>query len=305
MANNSRMTRGSIPRALQYGLDKILDQMGKDYKGIGDRIFTEVKTDKAYHEIMQLAGMGLATRKGEGEAITWDSIDQSWVFRMPVYTYEKSARITMEMIEDNVYENLLPRIAKEQLKALAHARDINQADILNRAFNTSYTYGDGKALCRSDHPTQAGPTNSNVLAVAADLSEDSLESMVLLIDGFVNEDGLKSDYVARRLIIPTALRFEAKRILNNLNRPATADRDINVLNADGEIGEIVIWKRLTDSNAYFVQTDAEDGLMTIRRKGIFTKSMQDFETYDTKVTAAERYTNSVGDHRCVVGTPGA
>ena len=305
MANNARINRGSLPRALQYGLDKILDQMGKDYKGMGDRIFTEVMTDKAYYEMMQMAGMGIAARKNEGDSITWDSIDQTWVFRVPVYTYEKSARITKEMIADNVYEDLLPRIAKEQLKALAHARDINQASILNNGFSTSYKYGDQKELFSTSHPTQAGPTNSNRLAVDADLSEDALENSVILIDNFVNDDGLKSDYSAKRLIVPTQLRFEAKRILRNPNRPATADRDISVLNMEGDISEILVWKRLSDADAFFVQTDAENGLMTIRRKGIETSSMQDFETYDTKLTASERYANSVGDHRCVVGTPGA
>jgi hypothetical protein len=305
MANTGRIITGSIPRALQYGLDKILDQMGKDYKGLGDRIFTEVKTDKGYVEMLQIAGMGVAALKGEGDAISFDSIDQSWVFRAPVRTYEKSARITREAIRDNVYESLLPRIAKEQLKALAHARDINQANILNRAFNSSYTYGDTSVLCATNHATQSGTTNSNRLGSDTDLSEDALESMVILIDNMVNEDGLKSNYVARRLIVPTALRFEAKRILNNPSRPATTDRDINVLNADGEISEIVIWKRLTDSDAYFVQTDAENGLLIGRREGVFTSSAQDFETYDTKVTAAESYVVTVGDHRCVVGTPGA
>ena len=305
MANNARITRGSIPRVLQYGLDKIIDQEGKDYKGIGDRIFQEIKTEKAYYEIMQMAGMGVAGEKGEGDSITWDSIDQTWVFRIPVRTFEKSARITREMIKDNLYENLLPRIAREQMKALAHARDIAQANILNRAFNSSYTYGDGKVVCATDHPTQVGTTNSNRLAVDSDLSEDSLESMVLLIDGFVNDDGLLSDYVPRRLIVPSALRFEAKRVLKNPDRPGTSDRDINILNMEGDIPEIVVWKRLSDTDAFFVQTDADEGLITIRREGIFTMSSQDFETYDTKLTAAERYANSLGDHRNLVGTPGA
>lgn len=308
MAQNGRISTNNIPRMLQYGLDKILDQLGKDYKGMGDRVFTELKTDKGYYEMLQIAGMGIAGRKGEGEAITnFDSIDQHWVFRVPVVTVEKSARITREMIKDNVYENLLPRIAKEQLKALKHSRDIDQANILNRAFTSDFTYGDGSVLCSTTgHVTQTGDTVSNRLAVDADLSEDSLESMVILIDNMLTNDGLKSEYVPRRLIVPSALRFEAKRILNNPSRPGTTDRDINVLNMEGDISELIIWKRLTDSDAYFVQTDAEEGLLTVRREGVFTMSAQDFETYDTKLTAAERYVNTVGDAaRCIVGTSGA
>lgn len=305
MANSSRMNRGTLPRTLQLGLDKIIDDEGKEYRGVGERIFTEVKTEKAFYEFMKLAGAGTAARKGEGDAISWSSIDQHWVYRQPVYTYEKSARITEEMIEDNVYENVLPRLGREQLKALRDARDTNLANILNNATNTDYTYGDGSVLAATTHATQVGGTNSNRLATDADISEQALEDMVILIDNFVNDDGLKSNFQAKRLIVPTALRFEAKRILKNPSRPATSDRDINVLNMDGDIPEIVVWKRLTDDNAYSIQTDCGDGLLMIRRRGIRTKSAMDFETYDIKLTASERYGVTVGDHRCIVHTPGA
>jgi len=304
MANNGRMTRGSLPRTLQYGLDKIIDQEGKSYKGKGDEIFTEVMTDKGFYEIMQLAGMGMAAQKGEGESITFDSVDQSWVYRIPVFTYEKSARITREMIKDNVYENLLPRIAREQLKALAHARDTVQANILNRSETSGYTYGDGKVLCATDHPTQAGPVNVNLLSPAVDLSEDALEQLVYLVDNFVNDDGLLSEYETKDLIVPTQLRFEAVRILRNSDRPATADRDINAMYSEGSVKKLHVWKRLTDTDAFYVTTNADNGLLTVRREGIFTQSTQDSDTYDTKLTAAERYACSVGDHRCIVKSAG-
>ena len=304
MANNGRITRGSIPRALQYGLDKIIDQEGKSYKGVGDEIFTKVMTEKGFYEFMQLAGMGMAARKGEGESITADSIDQSWVYRTPVFTYEKSARITREMIKDNVYENVLPRIAREQLKALAHARDQAMADVLNRSETSGYTFGDGKVLCATDHPTQAGPVNSNLLSPAVDLSEDALEQLVYLIDNFVNDDGLLSSYDSMKLVVPTALRFEAVRIVRNSDRPATADRDINAMYSEGSIKDLKVWKRLTDTDAFYVTTNADNGLLMVQREGIFTQSMMDFDTYDTKLTAAERYAVTVGDHRCIVKSAG-
>lgn len=305
MANNGRITTGSIARALQYGLDKIIDQNGKEYQGQGDKIFETVTTKKAFYETMQLAGMGVAGELGEGDAITYDSVDQNWVYRVAVKTFEKSARITANSLEDNVYEDLLPRLAREQMKALMQARDISKAAILNRAFSPSYTYGDGKPACATDHPTQAGPTNSNRLAVDADLSEESVENQMLLIDGFVNDDGLLSEYEARRIIVPSALRFEVKRVLKNTDRPGTADRDISVLNMEGELNDIVVWKRLSDSDAYFIQTNAEQGLIHIQKRGIVTRSSQDPYTFDTILTATERYVDSLGDHRCLVGTPGA
>lgn len=305
MANASRITRNNIPRFLQYGLDLTLDQNKHVYKGVGDQIFQEVTTEKGYWEMMQLAGMGVASELGEGDAITYDSIDQHFVFRVPVKTVEKSARITRNALKDNVYENLLPRIAKEQLKALAHARDINQGNILNRAFTSGYTYGDGSLLCVTDHALQTGETSSNKLAVNADLSEDSIENMSILIDGMKNDDGLVSMYESKSLIIPKELKFEAQRIVNNPMRPGTADRDINASNQLGIVKNTIMWKRLTDVDAYFLTTDAEYGLVMVRREGIYTQSSQDPYTFDTILSAAERYWPSVGDWRCIVGTPGA
>lgn len=304
MANSSRITRGNIPRALQYGLDLIIDQEGKNYKAVGEEIFKTVMTDKGYLEMMQLAGMGIAGMKNEGSPITYDSIDQHWTQRVPVHCFEKSARITQEMIEDNVYENLLPRIGREQLKALKHARDYAMATVLNQAF-ASTTYGDGKVLCATDHPCQAGGVNSNLLAVATDFSTDAVEAMQFLIDGYVNDDGLPSDYLPGKLVIPTSLRFEAHRVLQSVQQPGTADNQINAVRVEGVVSDVVIWKRLSDSDAFFITTDAENGLLMIKRKGIYTKESQDPFTFDTILSAAERYAVSVGDHRCVVGTPGA
>lgn len=306
MANNGRMTTGSIPRALQYGLDKIIDDTAGEYTGRGDEIFTEVMTDKAYYEVMKLAGTTMAAIKGEGQSITLnDSVDQAWVFRIPVFVYEKSVRITEEGIEDNLYENMLDRIAREQLKSLRAARDFNQAQILNRSETSGYTYGDGSVLCATNHKVQAGNTTySNLLTPALDISEDALEQMVYLVDAFINDDGLNSEVNTSNLIVPTQLRFEAIRIVKNSDRPATADRDINAMYSEGSIGKIITWKRLTDTDAFFVTTDVEDGLMTIRRKGVSTKVTQDPYTFDSLLCAYERYAVSVGNPRCIVKSAG-
>lgn len=305
MANNGRITRGSIPRALQYGLDTIIDQNGKDYQGEGDKLFEQIDVSKGYWELMQLAGMGVAALLGEGDAITYDSIDQHWVTRVPVQTIEKSARITRNMIKDNVYENLLPRIAREQLKSLAHARDIYQGNVLNRAFTSGYTYGDGLVLCSTAHTLQSGSTSSNRLAADTDFSEDALESMKQLIDKFKNDDGLISSYEADTIVYPVELQFEVSRVVDNPMRPATADRDINASYRSGVVKNKCMWKRLSDTDAYFLTTNAEKGLIMLRREGIFTQTSQDPYTYDTILSAAERYWPTVGDWRCVVGTPGA
>jgi len=305
MANTGRITRGSAPRVLQLGLDKQLDDLKNVYKGRGDSIFETRDTEKAYYELMKLAGMGLAALKGEGAAITYDSVDQNWVFRIPVFTYEKSARVTREMIKDNLYEDLLPRIAKEQMKGIDTNRDTLEANVLNRAFTSGYTFGDGSVLCATNHALQSGGTNSNRLASDSDLSEDALENMKILADGMVNDDGILGDYELQDLIIPAALQFEAHRILKSMGRVGTADNDANALRDSNVIRNIIMWKRLTDTDAFFTTTNCEDGLLLIRREGIYTQTSQDPYTFDTILSACERFAVSAGKHQCIIGTPGA
>ena len=305
MANNARITRGSAPRVLQLGLDKLLDDLKDQYIGKGDSIFTEIKTEKAYFELMKLAGMGVAALKDEGEAITFDSIDQAWVYRVPVYDYEKSARITRNMIKDNLYEDLLPRIAKEQMKGINTNRDIIQANIFNRAETSGVTYGDKSVLLATDHALQAGGTNANKSTSDADLSEDSLEALKIVADAMLNDDGILGDYELQDLLIPSALQFEAHRILKSMGRVATTDNDTNALKDMGIVRSVIMWKRLTDSDAYFLTTQCEDGLILARREGIFTQTAQDSDTYDTKLSACERFAITVGKHQAVVGSMGA
>ncbi len=304
MANNGRITRGSAPRVLQFGLDKLLDDLKDVYKGKGDSIFTSIKTEKAYFELAKLAGVGLAALKGEGEAISYDSVDQAFVHRAPVYTYEKSVRITREMIKDNVYEDMLPRIAREQMKGIDANRDSILANIFNRSQTSGVIYGDGKVLLATDHPLQAGGTNANKSASDADISEDALEALKIVADAMKNDDGILGDYEVQDLIIPSALQFEAHRILKSMGRVLSADNDANALKDMGIVRNIIMWKRLTDADSFFLTTNCEDGLILARREGVFTMTSQDYATHDTILTAAERFGVTVGKHQSVVGSMG-
>lgn len=302
MANTGKMTSGSRPRSLQYGVDKFITHFANQYKGIGEMVFTKIKADKGFYEIVQLAGMGLATRKGEGSPITMDSIDQDWNSRFPIYTYEKGARITMEAIEDDVYDDQIPQIGKEIQKALSYNKDYQMAQVLNGAFST--TGPDGKALCATDHPLQAGGTSSNRLSPDLDLSEDACEQASILVDNFLNPDGLQSEYRSKKLIVPVALKYVADRILGSKYRTSTSDNDINSIVHRGDVEDYMVWKRLTGTTTWFLTTDCEDCLILAQKKGITTKSFDDPYTYDMVLTSHERFRALFADWRGIVGSVG-
>lgn len=302
MAGSGRMNTGTLPRQLQLGVDNTIKHDKNNYLGVASQVFKVIANHpKAYYEQVQLAGMGLAGVKGQGEPIiSYDSVDQDWVYRQQLITYEKSARVTMEAIRFNLYEDLIPLISKEIKKGVDYRMDWDCADILNNAFTT--TGPDGKVLCATDHPV-ANTTVSNT--VSADFDEDALEQLVILIHKFKNPDGLESMYEPMNLVYPIDLEFEVKRVLGSQYRPASADNDINALAAYGSIKNSIVWKRLTDTDAFFVTTNAENGLKLVKNMDLDIESWNDPNgSRDIIISGVTIYRALFDDFRGIAGSPG-
>ena len=137
--------------------------------------------------------------------------------------------ITEEAIEDNLYDRLAGRYTRALARSMANTKQVKAANVLNNAFNSSFTGGDGVELCSTAHPLANGGTLANELATAADLSETSLEQSLIDIAAFVDERGLKIAMQGRKLIIPKELQFTAERILKSPQRVGTADNDIKAI----------------------------------------------------------------------------
>lgn len=295
---------GSSPRLLQLGLDKRVDHYYKRYVGLQSEIFKKKEIDKGFFEALELTGMSLASIKGEGDVISMESTRQHWVFRWPVYTYEKSARFTMESLADNIYEDLLDRYGKEIAASIEGAKDLACANILNRAFNTDYTGPKAETLCITTHALADGTSVANRLTTHVDLSEDAIEQLCRVILNFKNNENLPTSYMPQDLIIHNDLIYEAQRILANPNRPGTANRDISALYKLGHIKDVKVWKRLTDTDAFFITTDCDEGFTLLQKGGRMSRSSEDIHTWDKIVSVMERFAPIWIDWRCVVGSAG-
>ena len=183
-------------------------------------------------------------------------------------------------------------------------------DDAQETFTARYTHetialADGAALCSSSHPSLTG-NQRNLLSVAADLNETSLEQMLIDIAGFTDERGLKIAVRGMKLIIPKELQFIAERVMNSNLRVGTADNDANAMRNMGMLPEgAVVNHFLTDTDAFFIKTDAPNGFKMFNRSPIKTAMEGDFDTGNMRFKARERYSFGVSDWRCVFATPGA
>ena len=252
-----------------------------------------------------LAGFGTAPVKGEGSAITFDDAQETYTARYTMETIALAFSITEEAIEDNLYDRLASRYTRALARSMSQTKQVKAAAVLNNAFSTSYPIGDGAALCSSSHPSLTG-NQRNLLSTAADLNETSLEQMLIDIAGLTDERGLKVAVRGMKLLIPKELQFIAERVLNSTLRAGTADNDINAMKAMGMLPEgATVNHFLTDTDAYFIKTDAPNGFKLFQRTPIRTAMEGDFDTGNMRFKARERYSFGVSDWRGVFGTPGA
>ena len=299
------ISRAQLAKELEPGLNALFGLEYDRYENEHAEIFDEESSDRAFEEEVMLAGFSTAPPKSEGGSISFDDAQETFTARYTHETIALAFSITEEAIEDNLYDRLASRYTKALARSMAQTKQIKAAAILNNAFSSSNAIGDGVALASSSHPTING-NQSNILSTASDLNETSLEQALIDIAGFKDERGLKIAVRGTKLIIPKELQFIAERVLNSNLRPGTADNDANAMKNMGMLPEgAVVNHFLTDTDAFFIKTDAPNGFKFFNRAPIKTAMEGDFDTGNMRFKARERYSFGVSDWRCVFATPGA
>ena len=163
----STVNTGNIAKALQVGVNKFWGMgYGEHALQLTD-IFDEENSTKAYEEDVQLVGTGLMPVKAQGASVAYDAIRQGYTQRYTHLTYAMGIIFTYEMLADKQYD-----LGFKQARYLGFSARQTQetvaANVLNRAFNSSYTYADGVELRSTAHAKISGGTFANELATPAD-----------------------------------------------------------------------------------------------------------------------------------------
>ena len=300
------ISRNQLVKELEPGLNALFGLEYNRYENQHEEIFTKETSDRAFEEEVMLSGFANASVKPEGSAVTFDNAQETYTARYQHETVALAFSITEEAIEDNLYDRLSSRYTKALARSMANTKQVKAANVLNRAFNSSFTGGDGKELCATDHPLGGGGTFRNEFTVAADLNETSLENALIDISQFVDERNMIVALRGMKLIVPPALQFVADRLLESTLRTGTSDNDLNAIKNMGMLPEgYTINHFLTDTDAFFLKTDAPNGFKYFERTPLSTSMEADFDTGNMRYKARERYAFGFSDPRCVFGSPGA
>ncbi len=299
------ISRAQLEKELEPGLNALFGLEYKNYENQHTQIYSVESSDRAFEEEVMESGFGEAPVKSEGSGVSYDQAQEVYTARYTHETIALAFSLTEEAVEDNLYDRLSARYTKALARSMAQTKQIKAAAVLNGAFTTSIG-GDGIVLCATNHPTLSGPNLSNTLATPADLSETSLEQSLIDIAAFTDERGLKIAVQGLKLIIPKELMFTADRIMKSTLRVGTADNDVNAIRNMGMVPQgYVVNNFLIDPDAFFLKTDAPNGMKMFERVSMKTGFEGDFDTGNVRYKARERYSFGFSDPRGIFGSPGA
>ena len=299
------ISTGNHPKALWPGIEAWFGRKYDMHPKYCEMMFDISKSKKKYEENVEVTGFGLAPIKSEGGSVSFDSESQGPTTRYTHVAYGLGYIVTREEQDDNLYAV----VSKQRAEALAFSmyttKEIVAANVYNRAFSNAYPGGNGVEMISDAQVTEDG-LQSNELAVAADLSEASLEDILIQIKNSKNSRGLRINLQGQKLIVAPDNEFTANRILFSTLQAGTANNDINAIRYMGMLPQGIMSNPfLSDSDAWFVSTNAPNGLKGFMRTGLeFTKD-NDFDTSNAKAKAYERYIFGWTDWRGIFGSAGA
>jgi hypothetical protein len=293
--------RSIVEPILNECFDGVYDQRADEWS----QVFREqMGIPRNYHEEPVLYGFGAAPQLPDGTPVSYQQGGVLFLQRYVYNVYGLAFALTKVLVEDGDHIRIGQVYAKHLAQSLVETKELLAANVLNRAFNSSYAGGDGVSLTNTAHPIVNG-TFSNQLTTAANLSQTSLEQMLTQVRQAVDNNGKKIRLQPTKLIVAPGNVFQAEVLLKSVLRTGTANNDINPVKSIGLLPEgAAVISRLTSATNWWVQTDAPEGLKLMMRRGLEKTMEGDFETDSMRYKATERYTISWTDPRAVFGTQG-
>lgn len=268
-------------------------------------IFEEFQSDKQIELDVELRMMGLGAIRAEGAPTQFQDMGQRYVTQYVNRYIAAGFIITRAAIKDNLYKAEFPKQAQSLKNSLDQTTEVLGASVLNNGFSAAFLGGDGVALFSTSHPIDGG-TVANTFSTQADLNETSLEAALTGINQFQDVAGLRVMVQARKMIVGPTLQWTANRILNSQFRVGTAMNDISATyNVNAVPDGYKVNQFLTDTNAWFILTNAQQGFKFYNREPYETSVFTDFTSDNMMAKAIKRFSFGWSNFRAGWGSSGS
>lgn len=301
------MNRAQFKQNMEVGLASQFGLANRAYSPVYPKLF-ELSSEgsRAHLEDLLMVGLPMAPKKYENDPVEYFAGGEGWVARYIFETYAMAFSFTEEAEADGQYGSLIQKYARFAAHSFNETKEFLGAGIFNNGFDSNYPGGDGVQLFSTAHPLANGSTGSNTLPTAADLDEESLEDLLIIIGDLKEDSGLPMFVQPTALCVANANRFNAYRLRMTVGRPGTMLNDVNAVKDSGAITQVppIVNIRFLDPDAWFVLTDCPDGLKFIERQAIRKKMEGDFDTGNMRWRMTWRGACGWTNWRGAAGSPG-
>lgn len=283
-----------------------------------EMLFQKKSTSRDIWQATAMHDLPLLQQVSEGQDYSFEAPAQGASKTLKPVKFGLGVSISEEAAEDGKFDEIADMIRK-LAKSARESQEIQAMNIFNNGFSGGgETSSDGQPVFSASHALPSGGSFSNLLTSAADLSDTSLEAMLVQFEtAFVGDSGIKYQIRPRNLIVTPSNKRLAMELIGSDLRARTVEADsgdgitnVNNMNSLREDGlRVVSSVHLTDDDAWFLSAEPSDtGLRIISRKDIETKAAgPDAGFLNDSILYKCRYREKIGVTEAygVMGTPGA
>ena len=289
--NRSQFNKAVVPGLFSFMVDSYKPRSGQEE---WRSVVSAVKSSKrAYEESAYFAGLGNLSRKPEGEPIVYDELVQGPTKRWNHVTYALGVRMTEELIEDSLYDQIgeMETLSRELGTSARETLNVLVFDIYNNiTATTNHTGGDGLALASAVHPSLRGGTWSNILSPAADLSATSLQTALQAFENTRDDTGKFQNIKAKWILAHPANEWKARELLQSTYDPESPNNAINTLRSRNL--QLVVTPYYTDQDAFTLIAEppsSNGGVLAFMRRKVSFARDGDFQTGDALFKVSFRF----------------
>ena len=265
---------------------------------------------RAYEQASYYGALGLVPNKAEGAAIAYDNPVQGPTKTWTHKTYGLGVRITEELIEDSLYNEIpteMKQLSQELGKSARETIEILTWDLVNNGTTTTtHTDGLGNAIFSTGKKLLRGGTWSNLLSPASDLSATALQVALDTFENTRDDSGKIQIIKASKIFVNPANAWKAKELLNSAYDPESANNAVNSIKERNL--QLVVSPFLTDTDAFTLFADpphANGGIIAYLRRKVTFAQDGDFETGDAKFKTTFRFSVEVNKPNNLFHSAGA
>jgi len=232
-------------------LDEVIGQDYREHPGMYTQFLNIKSATAGWKDTATVSGFGTFSSKAELEDAASDDILQGPTMRTAMVTFAKRNLISQEAIEDEQGDGIIASRLPEMMFAGRATQEILAHDLINNGHVTTFfTTPDGKALFATDHLDLSGGTYSNL--ITTDLGQAGMETAVTMLQTQKNDRGIPIFQVAKTLLVPPALEWTAKILLESTLDTTALTNKINTMRGKASL---IVDPYITDDDGWTLLGD--------------------------------------------------